>query len=75
MSFSITSRNRNTILQKPRIRVYQSKVLVNYKNCQIHNKLCIPESFNTNILHKLFEYTITFVNSKSKGDIVLKNWF
>ena len=26
--------------------------------------LCIPESFNTNILHHLFDYTITFVNSQ-----------
>ena len=39
--------------------------------------ICIPESFNTNISHKLFDYTITFVNSQpqdtnSKGDYVLK---
>ena len=23
---------------------------------------CIPESFDTNILHQLFDYTITYVN-------------
>ena len=26
------------------------------------NNFCIPESFNTNISHQLFDYTITFVN-------------
>jgi hypothetical protein len=31
----------------------------------IHGKLFyIPESFNTNISHQLFEYIITFVNSQ-----------
>ena len=44
------------------------------------NKLCITESFNTNISHQLFDYTITFVNSQhkntnSKGDFVLKPSF
>ena len=39
--------------------------------------VCIPESFNTNISHQLFDYTITFVNSQhkktnSKGDFVPK---
>ena len=42
--------------------------------------LCIPQSFNTNILDQLFYYKIIFVNSQhdntnSKGDFVLKNWF
>ena len=37
----------------------------------------MPESFNTNISHQLFDYTITFVNSQrsytnSKDDFVLK---
>ena len=41
---------------------------------------CIPESFNTNIAHQLFDYTIIFVNSQCentnlKGDSVLKNRF
>jgi hypothetical protein len=36
---------------------------------------CIPESFNTNISHQLFDYTITFVNTNSNGDFVLKNQF
>ena len=41
---------------------------------------CIPENFNTNISHQLFDYTITFVNSQhwntnSKGDFVLKTRF
>ena len=39
----------------------------------------IPESFNTNISHQLFDYKITFVNShryiNSKGNFVLKNRF
>ena len=26
--------------------------------------LCIPESFNSNISHLIFDYTITFVNSQ-----------
>ena len=39
--------------------------------------LCIPESFNTNISHQLFDYKLTFENSQrentnSKGDFVLK---
>ena len=37
--------------------------------------ICIPESFNTNISHQLFDYIITYVNSQhqnslSKGDFV-----
>ena len=40
----------------------------------------IPESFNTNISHQLFDCKRTFVNSQcknanSKGDFVLKNRF
>ena len=42
--------------------------------------VCIPESLNMNILHQLFDYKITFVNSQreninKKGDMVLKNQF
>ena len=45
-----------------------------------YNFVCIPESFNTNISHQLFDYKITFVNSQrkntnSKGDFKLKTWF
>ena len=29
------------------------------------NIYCIPESFNTNIAHQLFDYTITFVYQKA----------
>jgi hypothetical protein len=41
---------------------------------------CIPENFNTNISHQLFDYTIIFVNPQhwninSKGDFILKSWF
>ena len=41
------------------------------------NIFCIPESFNTNISHQIFDYTITFLNKQhlntnSKGDFVLK---
>ena len=43
---------------------YISKVIIFF---------CIPESFNTNILHQLFDYKITFLNSQ-KGNFVLKNW-
>ena len=44
------------------------------------NKICIPESFNTNIEHQLFDYKITFVNSKhenmiSKGNLYSKTGF
>ena len=44
------------------------------------NTFCIPESFNTNISHQLFDYIITFVISQhydlnSKGDFVLKTGF
>ena len=41
------------------------------------NTFSIPEGFNTNISHQLFNYTITFVNSQHtnsnlKGDFILK---
>ena len=47
---------------------------------KVHNILSIPESFNTNISHQIFDYTTTFVNfqhqnTNLKGDIVLKNRF
>ena len=47
---------------------------------KIITKLLIKESFNRNILHQLFDYKITFVNSKredtnSKGDFVVKKRF
>ena len=32
--------------------------------CMVKIEFCIPESFNTNISHQLFDYTITFVNSQ-----------
>ena len=34
------------------------------KVVQVSSSLVIPESFNTNISHQIFEYTITFVNSQ-----------
>ena len=34
------------------------------------NNLCIPEKFNTNISHQLFDYT-----NSTKGDFVLKTGF
>ena len=42
------------------------------------NNLCIPESFNSNIPHQLFDCIITFENSQlekanSKGDFVVQN--
>ena len=45
----------------------------------MNNNVCIPESFNTNISHQLFDYTITLVNSQhkntnSKDDSVHRNW-
>ena len=51
-----------------------------YNNFCNLNKFCIPESFNTNISHQLFKYTITFVNiqrenTNSKGDLLLKTRF
>ena len=42
-----------------------------------HKYICIPKSFNINILQELLVYKITLVNSQhektnSKGDLVLK---
>jgi hypothetical protein len=47
---------------------------------QVNNFICIPESFDTNISHQLFNYKITSVhsqreNTNSKGEFVLKNRF
>ena len=47
---------------------------------KIRNILCIPQSFNTNILHQLFYCKITFVNSQPENtnsniDFVLKTRF
>ena len=36
---------------------------IHYGAVMSYNNLCIPESFNSNISHQLFYYTITFVNS------------
>ena len=33
------------------------------KSLLVFNIFCLPENFNTNILHQLFDYTLTFVNS------------
>ena len=59
-----------------RFQQFRLKHLIE-KGC---NYFCLPESFNKNISHQLFDYTITFVNSQhlntsSKGDFVLKNMF
>ena len=41
-----------------------------------YNRICIiPESVNTNILHQLFDYTITFVNSQPALEHKLKRSF
>ena len=45
---------------KDKIPCY-SMILYKYN---IYVCICIPKSFNTNIPHQLFEYTITFVNSQ-----------
>ena len=47
---------------------------------EIENKIiCLPESFNINISHQLFDYKITFANSQHKTlircNFVHKNWF
>ena len=50
------------------------------RNCsknQLKKVFCIPESTNMNISHQLFEYKITFMNSRqenknSRGDITQK---
>ena len=54
--------------------------LIQTKTVIINKSLCIPESFNTNISHQLFNYKITFMNSRnknpnSKDAFVLKNRF
>ena len=33
---------------------------------------CLPESFNTNISHQLFDYKITFVNSQHESSQIPK---
>ena len=38
------------------------------------NLFCIPEIFNTNISHQLFDYKISFVYTNLTGDFVLKKW-
>ena len=53
--------------------MYQGKLRFRY----LFNVFYVPESFNMNFSHQLFDYK-TFVNSQdkiSKGDFVLKNWF
>ena len=35
----------------------------------IFNTFCIPENYNTNISHQLFDYTLTFLNSKHRTQI------
>ena len=44
----------------PDILIIQCLLLI-YKY-DMYVCFCIPESFNTNISHQLFDYTITFVN-------------
>ena len=44
---------------------------------------CIPEHFNTKILHQLFDYKITFVNSQRKNTnpksdlfvLIISDWY
>ena len=55
-------------------------ILFPYENWADINYVCIPESYNQNILHQLFNYKITFWNSQlentnSKDDFEHKNWF
>ena len=40
------------------------EVAVGFKRKPDLNNLCIPENFNTNISHQLFDYSINFVNSQ-----------
>ena len=50
-------------------------IYFNMYNTYMRNKkkLCIPESFNTNISHQFYDYKITYVNTK--GDLYKKNGF
>ena len=48
----------------PRNPDQESLVLGSWSICPVCNNICIQESFNTIISHKLFDYTITFVNSQ-----------
>ena len=43
-------------------RIFTSQTREKKKKEVTFNFLCIPESFNTNISHQLFDYTITFEN-------------
>ena len=58
----------------------EEQALMDQERLLVDNEICIPESFNTNISHQIFDYAITFLNSQnqnenSKDDFVLKNWF
>ena len=47
-------------------RIFNFNILLLVKSIPkvIKNSICIPESFNTNISHQVFDYKITFVNSQ-----------
>ena len=73
------------IISKIKTTIFFTNISKYVENIEVKRKsvyiiVCIPERFNTNISHKLFDYKITFVNSQqentnSNGDYVLKNWF
>ena len=44
-------------------------MLLSVKNHLNKKYICIPESFNANILHKLLDNKITFVNSQLENQI------
>ena len=54
------------VISKIKVNILEVKNAVCYKCalCIYIKNICIPESFNTNISHQLFDYTITFVNSQ-----------
>ena len=58
-------------MSEKKICMYFSKVYYN----EIYNDICIPESFDTNISHKLFDYIITFVNSQQSNTTSKDDFF
>ena len=61
------------------IQIFMIPIFAIHKNMIPNSKIspiCIQESFNINISHKLFDYKITYVNSHHENiNCILKNWF
>ena len=77
---SFVSRRVHDFLAPGALYNGQTDFLLCILNEEFKKLIFIPESFNTEISHQLFDNTLTFVNSQhwntnSKGDFVLINRF